>query len=78
MIEPERIDGSVYQAYRYRGGSIQPSDQPGYENGWFLFRHHRPYRTWVQLPDGSPITFGSLADAAAWLDENLVDASDAA
>ena len=78
MSKPERIDGGVYEIYRYLGYTIQRSDQPGYTDRWFVFEDLPPFRRWVRRPDGSLRTFGSVADAAAWLDENLADAPDAA
>ena len=78
MSKPERIDGGVYEIYRYLGYTIQRSDQPGYTDRWFVFEDLRPFRRWVRRPDGSLRTFGSVPGAAAWLDENLADAPDAA
>ena len=77
MDRPEKIEDGVYQVYRYLGYTIQRSDQPGYEDRWFVFEDLPPFRRWVKLPDGLLHTFGSLDEAAAWMDEHLDDVADA-
>ena len=55
------------------GYTIQRNDRTGCEHRWFVFEEEPPGRRLVQLPDGKLRTFGSVEDAAAWLDENLPD-----
>ena len=74
MEQLERIADGIYLHARC---TIQRSDQPGYEDRWFMFEDVPPGRRWVKHANGSLITFGSVEDAAAWLDANLSDATDA-
>ena len=70
MDSPVRIGDSTYDAYSFLGYTVQRSDQPGYEDRWFVFRERRPFRAWLRNPDGGLHTFGSLEEAAAWLSQN--------
>ena len=70
MDEPERIDAGGYEVYRHLGYTIQRSDQPGYTDRWFVYRERRPFRALLRGVDQQLVTFGSLAEAVAWLTEN--------
>ena len=70
MDEPTLIKESTFEAYLYHGYTIQHSDQPGYEERWFVYRERRPFRAFLKNPDQKLITFGALDEAVAWLERN--------
>ena len=74
MGEPQLISNGLYL---YLGYTIQRRDRPVYEDRWFVFEDVPPGRTFVKHSDGSLITFGSPADAAGWIRENIADGSTA-
>ena len=70
MDEPVRIDNGGYETYQFGDYTIQHSDRPGYTDRWFVYKERPPYMVYLRNPDGSLNTFGSVDEAAGWLDHN--------